>query len=319
VTPVSPSATAASVPPSLSGLIAAVATPLTSDGTLDIPTFERIVTMLADAGVAGVCLGGATAEYPHTSREERIALIGQVARRVPEGTPFVVGVGAASPRDVVPLSRASFDAGATAVLLSMPLFFPYAQDDLDAFCRNAAAQAGGPLLLYDLPSFTTPLETSTILTLLEDVPGIVGIKDSSGNRERLKALVARRGDRPWRLIVGDDNVLAEGLAAGWDGSISGVAGFCPELLVALTRAALERDTARAAELGTWLQELIAQISVFPTPWGIRIGLAARGIDTGPLPLPLSSRRVSQIAAFHAWLPAWLDRLGEALGQPVAGR
>jgi 4-hydroxy-tetrahydrodipicolinate synthase len=307
------------VPPSLSGLIAAVATPLTSAGTLDIAAVERIVGLLVDAGVAGVCLGGATAEYPHTTRDERIALIDAVSQRLPVRTPFVVGIGAASPRDVVPLAEASFESGATAVLLSMPLFFPYAQDDLEAFCRVVAAQAGGPVLLYDLPSFTTPLETATIVTLLEEVPGIIGIKDSSGKRDRLAALVARRGDRPWRLIVGDDNVLAEGLAAGWDGSISGVAGFCPELLVALTQAALARDTARVAELAGWLRELIAQISVFPTPWGIRVGLAVRGIDTGPLPLPSSSRRIAQVAAFHAWLPPWLDRLGETLGRPIAGR
>ena len=69
----------------------------------------------------------------------------------------------------------------------------------------------------------------------------------------------------------------------------------------------------------WLRELIAQISMFPTPWGIRVGLAVRGIDTGPLPLPSSSRRIAQVAAFHAWLPPWLDRLGEALGRPIAGR
>lgn len=311
--------TAAPVPPSLSGLIAAVATPLTSNGALDIPTFARIVAMLTDAGVAGVCLGGATAEYPHTTRDERLALIAQASKCLPASTTLVVGIGAASPREVVPLSHASFEAGATAVLLSMPLFFPYAQDDLEAFCRDVAGNAGGPVLLYDLPSFTTPLDTSTIITLLEEVPGIIGLKDSSGRRERLDALVARRNARPWRLIVGDDNVLAEALAAGWDGSISGVAGFCPELLVALTNAALHGETARAAELFTWLQELIAQISVFPTPWGIRIGLAARGIDTGPLPLPLSSRRVAQVAAFNAWFPGWLDRLGATLGQPVGGR
>ena len=125
MTSVSPSATAASVPPSLSGLIAAVATPLTAGGgTLDIAAVERIVTLLVDAGVAGVCLGGATAEYPHTTRAERIALIDAVSRRLPSRTPFVVGIGAASPRDVVPLAQASFEAGATAVLLSMPLFLP---------------------------------------------------------------------------------------------------------------------------------------------------------------------------------------------------
>ncbi len=301
-------------PPTLSGLTAAVATPLTRDGALDVSTFDRIVDMLLEAGAAGICLGGATAEYPHTSLSERVTLIRQAGKRVSSGTRLVVGIGAAAPRDVVPLGEAAFEAGAAAVLLSMPLFFPYAQDDLDAFCRDVAHRVPGPVLLYDLPSFTTPLATATILTLLEEVPNIVGIKDSSGARERLGSLVARRGDRPWRLIAGDDSVLAEALLAGWDGSISGVAGFCPELLVALTDAGLAGDEARTSELGALLQELIAHLGTLPVPWSIRVGLAARGIDTGPLPLPLSPRRVTQAAAFQAWLPPWLDRLGDALGQ-----
>jgi hypothetical protein len=55
--------------------------------------------------------------------------------------------------------------------------------------------------------------------------------------------------------------------------------------------------------------LIAQLAPFPTPWGIRVGLAARGIDTGPLPLPVTPARKQQIAAFTAWLPGWLVRHG----------
>lgn len=307
------------VPPRVSGLIAAVVTPRTSTGLLDFATADRLIDLALSANVAGVCLGGATAEYPHVTREERIALMRHVAARLPGGTGLFVGIGAAAPSDVVPLGAAAFDAGAQAVLLSMPLFFPYAQDDLDAFCRHTAAALAGPVLLYDLPSFTTPLDTATIISLLEDVPTIVGIKDSSGKRDRLDQLVRARGDRPWRLIVGDDNVLPDALAAGWDASISGVAAFCPELLVALTDAGLRHDHERTGELFARLQELIAQISVFPTPWAIRLGLAARGIDTGPLPLPSSRRRLDQAAAFQAWVPGWLERVGESLDQPVRGR
>lgn len=315
----SPRTMEAVLPPSLSGLTAAVATPRAADGTLDAGTFERIVDLLIDAGVAGICLGGATAEYPHTSLGERVGLMRQAGRRVSSGTRLVVGIGAAAPCEVVPLGEAAFEAGASAVLVSMPLFFPYAQDDLEAFCRDVAGRLDGPVLLYDLPAFTTPLATSTIVTLLEDVPNIVGIKDSSGAADRIPALVAHRAGRPWRLLVGDDNMLADALLSGWDGSISGVAGFCPELLVAVTDAALDGDQTRTSELGGLLRDLIAQLGVLPTPWSIRVGLAARGIDTGPLPLPLSARRAAQVAAFQAWLPPWLDQLGETLGHTVSGR
>jgi dihydrodipicolinate synthase/N-acetylneuraminate lyase len=97
------------------------------------------------------------------------------------------------------------------------------------------------------------------------------------------------------------------LQAGWNGGISGVAGFCPELLVGIVRSVGEGRASDAARLNALLDELIARVSVFPTPWGVRIGLAARGIPTGPLPLPLTPDRERQAAEFRAWLPGWLER------------
>jgi dihydrodipicolinate synthase/N-acetylneuraminate lyase len=111
------------------------------------------------------------------------------------------------------------------------------------------------------------------------------------------------------LLVGDDRALYRGLQTGWNGGISGVAGFCPELLVALYRSHVERRFDETARLQVLLDELISQIAPLPTPWGIRVGLAARGIDTGPLPLPLSAARTARIAAFRKWLPEWLVQHG----------
>jgi dihydrodipicolinate synthase/N-acetylneuraminate lyase len=95
--------------------------------------------------------------------------------------------------------------------------------------------------------------------------------------------------------------------AGWDGGISGIASFCPELLLALHRGCRRGDVAEAQRQQALLEELIVQLSVFPAPWGVRLGLHARGIDTGPLPLPLSAERAEQAARFQQWLPGWLDR------------
>jgi dihydrodipicolinate synthase/N-acetylneuraminate lyase len=125
----------------------------------------------------------------------------------------------------------------------------------------------------------------------------------------LPALVRARGDLPWSLLVGDDRLLRDGLVAGWDGGISGVAGFCPELLVALYRSFAEGRVSDTARLQGLLDELITQIAPFPTPWGIRIGLAARGIPTGPLPLPVTPVRHQQIAAFSKWFVPWLADSG----------
>ncbi|BCS34717.1 hypothetical protein TBR22_A39430 [Luteitalea sp. TBR-22] len=307
----------ASGPPPLTGLYAAAVTPRTDDGTIDMLAFDRVLDLLLAAGVAGVCLGGATAEYPHASREERMRLIAHTARRIGDRG-LLVGIGAAAPTDVVPLGHAALDAGARAVLLSMPLFFRYAQDDLEAFCLDTAAAIGGPVLLYDLPAFTTPLATDTILRLLSGAPHVIGIKDSSGQADRLGPIAEARGDQPWRLMVGDDAVLIEAIAAGWDGCISGTSGAFPELMLAVLRAAQAHDHAALHRLLPLLRELFAQQGVFPTPWGIRMGLEARGIPVGPFPLPASPTRVAQRATYLAWAPDWMERVAAALGHALVG-
>lgn len=293
----------------IAGLFAAVATPVYGDGRIDFGTLDRLVDFLVDAGVSGVCLGGATGEYPHFETADRKAIVRRAASRLPRDRTLLVGIGGSSMRNTIEIGEAAIEAGSRAVLLPMPMFFRYEQDDLAAFSAHVSSALRAPCLLYNLPDFTNALEAGTILELLRDQEFIVGIKDSSGEVEHLAMFAQARQRESWSLLVGDDRLFRRGLESGWDGGISGVAGFCPELLVGLYNSFVEKrfqDTARFQHL---LDELIAQLSVFPTPWGIRVGLAARGINTGPLPLPTSATRQEQIAAFTRWLPEWLERNG----------
>lgn len=295
----------------IQGLFAAVVTPVHEDGRLDLATFDRVVDFLVEAGAAGICIAGATGEYPHFETADRMAVIRRAAERLPGTCGLVVGIGAPSVRHTVELGRAALDAGSRALLLPMPMFFRYAQEDLEAYSARVSGELRAPCLLYNLPGFTNGLDAATVLRLLRNEEFITGIKDSSGQAENLAAFSAARGSAPWTLLVGDDKVLHAGLSAGWDGGISGVAGFCPELLVALYRSHAAGDAGEAARLQGLLDELISHLAPFPTPWGIRIGLAARGIPTGPLPLPVTGQRRRQIAEFTAWLPGWLTRHGFA--------
>ena len=298
-----------SAPAPLAGLFAAVATPVHRDGRVDLGTLDRLVDFLVEGGVSGICLAGATGEYPHFETADRQAVTARAAGRLPRDRALLVGIGGPSVRHTIELGAASFDSGARAVLLPMPMFFRYEQQDLEAYSAHIARALNGPCLLYNLPDFTNGLAADTVVRLIRNEEHIAGIKDSSGRGEHLAALASARGGEPWTLLVGDDRLLLGGLQAGWNGSISGVAGFCPELLVGLYRSFLDGRTAETARLATLLDELIGQLSPFPTPWGIRIGLAARGIDTGPLPLPLTAERKRQAAAFTSWLPQWLVRNG----------
>ena len=292
----------------MNGLFAAVATPIDGDGRIDLATFDRLLEFLLAADVDGVVLGGATGEFPHFQIRERAELVRRAAERLPRNRRLVVGIGGPSMRRVIKLGQAAIEAGAESLLLPAPFFFRYEQEDLQAYFAHVSREVSAPCLLYDLPDFTNPILPPTVFSLLREEQHIVGIKDSSGRAENIETFADERGAESWTLLVGDDRLMARGVKAGWNGGISGVAGFCPELMVRLHRSVVRGQTSETGRLEALVHELIERISVFPTPWGIRIGLAARGIDTGPLPLPLTPRRRQQIESFNTWFPGWLEKV-----------
>ncbi len=290
-----------------SGVYAALATPVRESGAIDFAAVDRLLDLVFAGGVDGVCIGGATGEYVHFSVAERAALAKRVARKLEGRGKLLAAIGASTTARVLELGRDALDAGSDVLLLPMPNFFRYEQDDLEAFCREVPARLKAPCLLYNLPSFTNALDVETSARLLNSVPYLVGIKDSSGDRAALARLSAARGRKRFALLAGHDELLEAALAAGWDGAISGLASFCPELIVAAYRAAAGGDGDQARRMAALLDELIAEVSQLPTPWAIRAGLEERGIRMGPFALPLSPRRVRQVARYREWFRGWLDR------------
>jgi 4-hydroxy-tetrahydrodipicolinate synthase len=297
----------------MNGVIAAVATPLGADGRLHLATFERLLDALIESGVDGVCLGGATSEYPNVLIEDRKAAIRLAGARVPRDRALLVAVGAPSPRQIIELGDAAEQAGCRAVLLPMPMFFRYEQHDLAAFSIELSRQLRPPVLLYDLPDFTNALNPSTVVALLEQASSIVGIKDSSGDVDHLDTYAGARDGRDWTLLVGHDRLFYQGLRAGWNGGVSGIAGFCPELLLEIYRNHTRGAAQRAGDLQALLNEMIVQLDTLPTPWGVRLALEARDFDMGPLPLPLSDARREDVTRFRQYLPAWMERVKRAIG------
>ena len=233
----------------MNGLFAALATPIDAGGRIDLATFDRLVEFLLAAGVDGVVAGGATGEYPHFQMRERAELVRRAAERLPRNRRLVAGIGGASMRRVVKLGRMAIDAGAESLLLPAPFFFRYEQDDLRAYFAHVSREVNAPCLLYDLPDFTNPILPPTVFSLLREEQHIVGIKDSSGRAENIETFAAERQNDSWTLLVGDDRLMARGVKAGWNGGISGVAGFCPELMVRLYRSVVRGADQRDGPAG----------------------------------------------------------------------
>jgi 4-hydroxy-tetrahydrodipicolinate synthase len=254
---------------------------------------------LAETSIKGIAINGATGEFCAT-RDVELPQLLQVARRILPGHQIFCGIGSATLQGTLARGRVAMHHGADALLLPMPYFFPYRQDDVSAFVSEVASELDFPILLYNLPQFTTGLDADTVLSLFEKHTNIVGIKDSSGSLKIMRAMT-QAGSKKARLI-GNDSVLCEALKEGvCDGAVSGVACVLPELMTSI----VEHSDVAFTELGSLLEEFIAHISVLPTPWGLQVTSASRGLGVGAQALPLSPQRKTEIAELKEWFEQWI--------------
>ena len=289
-----------------SGVFIAPVTPLEADGRINHAEFERLLNFLLEGGVDGVCIAGGTSEYPRFDLPERCELISAGSSCVRGRGLLLAAVGAASYSRTLRLGQHAKKAEADALLLPMPYFYRYDQGDLEHFCRQVSRSLSAPLLLYNLPWFTSELEPETAIRLLRSEPNLVGIKDSGADEDSLRKFTEARQDHEFALLIGTDELILEALETGWDGSISGLGNICPELLSALLRSFRKGDRDKARECQELIRRISVQFKKFPVPWAIRAGLEVRGIRCGSPTLPLSPERIEQIKEFQAWFERLLD-------------
>ncbi len=301
----------------IGGVIPAVLLPRDSSGLPLWDRFDANLSFLLERGVSGVCVNGATGEYASATSAERR----EAARRARQqaGNDFVV-VGATGSADWRQGLRHAEDAaaeGAGILLVPVPHFFPYQQEDVAEFYRQTAAATGLPILIYNLPQFAGGVDTDVAVDLICNERCIAGIKDSSGSLEILQALTDRPEVDSIRLL-GNDAVLGEALAGGLcQGVISGVACVLPELITALFGCVPSESPGLFQTLQSRLQEFIQQLNVFPVPWGLKVVAECRGLAPATFSMPLTPRRRGEIVAFQTWFDAWRPRVLEESGQALA--
>jgi 4-hydroxy-tetrahydrodipicolinate synthase len=285
----------------VTGVFAAVLTPRNADGDIDTKALEHSLQFLMSKGIEGLAVNGATGEFCITTPQEFETILQITADVTRDKASFIAGIGAASERNAVHLGKIASRCGATALLLPMPYFFPYSQDDLSAFCRSVAAQLDSPILLYNLPQFSSGLLPQTTADLITACGNIVGIKDSSGSLDTVRLLT--QNNISSCRIIGNDSVLPSALQERLcDGVVSGAACVLPELIQALYTAGRGRTSA-FSELTAQLRDLILQLDAFPVPWGLKVIAEMRNLAPAHYALPLSGSRTQNIAAFQQWFTA----------------
>ena len=288
------------------GPLAALLTPRLPSGEVDLEALEANIELVLEKGATGLVLTGGTGEYFDLSLDQRMAVLERAAAVNARRSVLVASIGAARLDAVTELAEHAFGAGADVLLLPAPYFYRYEQGDLDAFYRAAAAAIDGPILIYNLAAFISPIDADTIVRLIEKVPNLVGVKDSSGRLDALEKLSA--AEFPSCRILGNDAALVEALRRNLiDAVISGPTSVVPEATVALFDAAACGDQQRFERMGALFDEGLRRFERLPYPWALKILAESRGLFPAQLPFPAGPEREAQIAELRSWFEGWLPR------------
>ena len=301
----------------LRGVFASAITPRRPGGQdPDFSAALDLLDFLAAGGVQGISVLEATGEFPdyNFAERQRIVYLGSKRSRVP----LIAGVSHTTLAGAIQLADEAVSSGADGLVVMPPYFFRYSQLEIQEFYVQFADAVGDavPILLHNLPQFTSKLEIETVRTLLK-TGRFAGIKDSGGDWSYFEQLLGLKREHPVALLCGVDRLAQHALEAGADGLISSCASAIPELLVALSRAVSSSDVTRINALTGRLIEFIERTESFPFPVAIKRAVELRGQKAGLPLIPLAPENRAALEEFSRWFTAWSPSLLKELKRAAA--
>lgn len=245
------------LPRPIRGIIPPVLTPLASQDALDAPAFDSLLERLIAGGSSALFILGSTGEAPGLSYRLRREVVERACATAAGRNPILVGITDTAFVESVNAAEHAAKCGASAVVLSPPYYYALSQGAFLGYLERLVPALPLPLYLYNMPSYTKIVIAPETVREAAGMPGIYGLKDSSGDPAYFRACqeaVRRRDD--FALLVGVEEVLAELVAAGAHGGVCGGANLFPRLYVQLYEAAARGDR----ELVDRLQSIVVTIS-----------------------------------------------------------
>ncbi len=216
---------------------------------LDEPGLRRLIEHVLGGGVHGVFVLGSTGEAPSLSYRLRREMIATSCALVDRRVPVLVGITDTAFVESVRVAQWAAEAGADAVVLATPYYFPAGQTELLAYVQRLVRELPLPLMLYNMPSLTKVWFELDTLQELAEIESIVGLKDSSGDVAYFAGAARLHVQRPdWSILMGPEHLLCDALQMGGDGGVCGGANVLPQLFAGCYAAAAGGDPVRAAAL-----------------------------------------------------------------------
>ena len=285
----------------LTGSIVALVTPMLEDGSVDYASLRKLIDWHIQEGTDCIGVVGTTGESPTVNVQEHCEIIRVAVEQAAGRVPVMAGCGANSTAEAIELAKYARQVGANSQLQVVPYYNKPTQEGQYQHFKTIAEAVGDlPMFLYNVPGRSVAdMQHDTVLRLAQ-VPGIVGIKEATGNIERAQWLI-RDVPKGFGVYSGDDPTAVALMLCGGQGNISVTANVAARLMAELCKAALAGDVRKAMEIQFKLMPVHKNLFVEANPIPVKWAMQRMGLCGGTLRLPMTTMSQGNEAVVEAAL------------------
>jgi len=268
------------------GSMVALVTPMFEDGSIDEKSLAGLVEWHIEQGTQAIVAVGTTGESATLDEREHCEVMRKMVDYAAGRVPVIAGTGANSTREAIDLTRCAMEGGADACLLVTPYYNKPTQEGLYQHHKAIAEAVPIPQILYNVPGRTACDMLPATVQRLAEISNIVGIKEATGNLQRVRELLDLCGDR-LDLYSGDDATGMDFLLEGGQGVISVTANIAPRAMQQMCAAALRGDRQSAEVINNKLMPLHRDLFIESNPIPVKWALAEMGKIPPGIRLPMT--------------------------------
>jgi 4-hydroxy-tetrahydrodipicolinate synthase len=277
----------------ITGSIVALVTPFLPDGSVDYPTLRKLIDWHIAEGTDCIGVVGTTGESPTVSTEEHCEIIRVSVEQANKRVPIMAGCGSNSTKEAINLAKFAEKVGADCQLQVVPYYNKPTQEGQFQHFKAIAEAAGSlPIVLYNVPGRAQADMAHDTVLRLASVPGIVGIKEATGNIERAQWLI-KDAPEGFAVYSGDDGTAVALMLCGGQGNVSVTANIAPKLMHQLCMAAIAGNAPQAMAIQRRLLPVHKTLFCESNPIPVKWAMEKMGLCAGTLRLPLT--RMAQSA------------------------
>jgi len=269
----------------IQGSIVAIVTPMHADGSLDYPGLRKLIDWHIAEGTDGIVIVGTTGESPTVTVEEHCELIRVAVEHTAKRIPVIAGTGGNSTDEAIELTQFAKDVGADASLQVVPYYNRPTQEGMYQHFKKIAEAVDLPVILYNVPGRTVADMSNQTILRLAQLPGVIGVKDATGNIGRGCDLM-RLAPEGFAVYSGDDPTAMALMFCGAKGNISVTANIAPKAMHELCKAAMEGRVADAVAINNKVFPLHNKLFVEPNPVPLKWAMAEIGLIPSGMRLPI---------------------------------